>query len=74
MGFSNFPAAILREMNFSWFQKVKNCHFLTILEALNIDFWNNFTVENVQSSQEFKIQSCSNGSNWQFLGLKNEQN
>ena len=41
---------------------------LTIMEALNFDFWKNFTLENVKSSQKFKIQSYSNGQNGSFLG------
>ena len=36
---------------------------LTILEALNFDFWKYFTLENVKSIQILKIQSCSNGQN-----------
>ena len=43
---------------------------LTILEALNFDFWKNFTLENVKSPQIFKIQSCWNGQNGSFWGSK----
>ena len=39
---------------------------LTILEALNFEFWKNFTLENVTNSQKFKIQSCPNGQNGRF--------
>ena len=31
---------------------------LTILEALNFDFWKNLTLEKVKDSQKFNIQSC----------------
>ena len=47
--FSNFPAImILREISFSWFQKVKNA-VLTVLKMLNFDFQKNFTLENVKN-------------------------
>ena len=48
---------------------------LTILEALNFDFWKNFTHENVKSSQKFKIQRSSNDQNFSFWGrASNDQN
>ena len=43
---------------------------LTILEALNFDFWKSYTLENVKNSQKFKIQSCSNDQNGSFGASK----
>ena len=40
------------------------------MKALNFDFWKNFTLENVKSSQKFKIQSCSNEKNGSLWGFK----
>ena len=42
----------------------------TILEALNFDFFGNFTLENVKNIQKFKIQSCSYGQIVSFLSFK----
>ena len=57
--FSKVPCTlILREVNFDGFQKIKNFR-LTILVALNFDFW-----------KKFKIQSCSNGQNGSFGASK----
>jgi len=42
---------------------------LTILEALNFDFWKNYTLNNAKNSQKFKIQ----WSKRQFFGLQNDQ-
>ena len=64
---------ILREINFGWFQMVKNCHF-NHFGCFEFWFLSNFTLENVKNSQKFKIQSCSNVQKWQFLGLQNGQN
>ena len=51
--FSNFPATlILREINFADFTRSKTV-VLTFSEALNFDFWKNFTLENVTISQKF---------------------
>ena len=41
---------------------------LTILEAMNFEFWQFFTLENVKSVQKSKIQTCSNGQNGSFWG------
>ena len=43
---------------------------LTILKALNFEFWKNFMLENVKSFQNFKIQSCSDGQNGSFEASK----
>ena len=68
--FSKSPATlILHEINFSWFQKVKNA-ISTILEASNFDFWKIFTLENVKTPQKFKFQSCSNGQSGSFWVFK----
>ena len=43
--FGNIPGTLIsRKNNFGCFQKV-----LTILEALNFDFWKNFTLGNVKN-------------------------
>ena len=61
--FSNFPATlILREINFGWFQKVKNYHFV------GFDFWKMFTLENVKNCN--KIQIYYNRQNGSFWGYK----
>ena len=44
--FSNFSATLILRINFGWFHKVKNCHFL---EALHFYLWRNLTLENVKS-------------------------
>ena len=66
--FSNFPVAslVLRETDF---RRLKIA-ILTILEALNIDFWKNFTLENVKTFQKFKILNCSNGQDDSFWASK----
>ena len=67
----NFPAIlILRNAKFSWFQKVKNSH-CNNFEGFG--FWflgKKFTLENVKTSQKFKIRSCSNGKNGSTWGFK----
>ena len=53
--FSKFSATlILREINFGWCQRVKNCHFI---HFGGFEFWifGNFINENVRNSQKFKI-------------------
>ena len=47
---------------------------LTILEALNFEFFGNFTFENVKTIQKFQTQSCANRHNGIFLGLQIDQN
>ena len=41
------------------------------MKALNFNFQKKFTLENVKSSQKFKIKSCSNGQNGSFVAEKN---
>ena len=56
--FSHFPGTlILCEINFWWFQKVKNCHYNTFG---GFEFWfcKIFTLETTKISQKFKLQSC----------------
>ena len=56
--FSNFPATLtLREINFGWFQKVKNCNFS------NFEVWillleYNFILENVKIYQNSKFRAA----------------
>ena len=67
--FSNFPATlILHETEDADFSGQK-LPFLTILPALNFDFWKLFTLENAKS---FQIQNSDmlKWSKWQFLGFK----
>ena len=68
--FSHFPATlILREINFRWFQKVKNSH---VTNFGGFEFWlfENFKLENVKNVLKFKIQNLSHGQNAFFLGFK----
>ena len=64
--FWNFLATlILREINFGWFQKVKNCYLIT-WGALNFEFLEFLTFSSVKFPK-VKIQSpwnCWNGSFW----------
>ena len=53
---------ILREINFGWFQRVKNCPFDNFV-CFEFWFFGNFSLENVKKIQKFKIQSYSNGQN-----------
>ena len=56
--FSDFPGIlVLREFNSDWFQKVDICRFNNH-EGLELWFLENFTLENVKSFQESKIQKC----------------
>ena len=72
--FSQFPGAtlILQNIDFGWFQRVKNCHF-TILEALNFDFfwkslaWKCQKIPTIQNSELIKWLK------WYFLGHQNHQ-
>ena len=71
---SNFPATlILGEINFGWFQKVKNCPFNNF-EGFELWFyekryaWKCRKFPNIQNSELLKW------SKWQFLGLLNNQN
>ena len=66
--FGTFPATlILREINFRWSKAVA----LTIMKALNFEFsMKNLTLESIENSQKFKIQSCSNGQNGSFWDFK----
>ena len=71
--FGNFSATlILLEINFGWFQKVKNCHFINFG---SFEFWflENFHTSKVKSS---KIQNSEpmKWSKWQFFGLLSDQN
>ena len=55
---SNFTVTlILGEINFSRFQNVKNA-FLTINEALNLDFLRISHLKMLKTAQKFKIQGC----------------
>ena len=72
--FSNFLATlILCEINFSWFQRLKNCCFNNLA---GFEFWvfGYFTLENVKCSQKFEIQSYIFSQNCSFWGLQNYQN
>ena len=53
--FSNFPATlILREINFSWYQRVKDWHF-NLLGGFEFWFLKNFTLEKIKSCQKSEI-------------------
>ena len=55
---SNFTVSlILGEINFSRFQNVKNA-FLTINEALNLDFLRISHLKMLKTATKFKIQGC----------------
>ena len=72
--FSNFPATlILREINFGWFQKVKNCHFNNFG---GFEFWFFEKLHTLKCQKIPKIQNSEllKWSNWQFLRLQNDQN
>ena len=51
------------------FRKAKTA-VLTIMEALNFDFRKNFTLENIKSCRNSKIQSQSNDQSGSFRGFK----
>ena len=68
--FYNFTITqILRELNFGWFEKVKNCHS-NHLEALNFDFWeiSHFEMSKIQNSELLIWSKCH------FFELQNDQN
>ena len=68
--FSNFSATfILHEINFGWFQRVKNWRFNNF-EGFEFQFLEQFQNRICQKLPQFKILSCSNGQNGSFLGLK----
>ena len=53
--FSNFSATLnLREINFGWFQKVKDCYF-NHFEGFEFWFLQKFHTWNVKSSQKFRV-------------------
>ena len=53
--------------DFRWSKAVA----LTIMKALNFEFsMKNLTLESIENSQKFKIQSCSNGQNGSFWDFK----
>ena len=68
--FKDFSATyFLREINFGWFQKVKNCQF-NHFGGFEFEYLENFTLSNVKNSQKFKIQSFKKGQNGSFWGFK----
>ena len=66
--FSNFSATLIfREINFGRVQKIKGAT-LTILKALNFDFWKHFTLEMSKVPKNANSELLKR-SKWQVLGL-----
>ena len=66
--FLEFQKSILAD-----FRRWKTAN-LTILMALNFDFWKNVTLENVKITQKFKIKSYSKSQNGSFSNFCNIKN
>ena len=68
--FSNFPATlILRDINFGWFQKVKNCHF-NKFEGFEYWFLEKFHIWKCQKFPKIQTSEVLKWAKWQFLGYK----
>ena len=64
--FQDFSATqILRETNFGKCRSSKHA-ILTVLEALNFDFWKNFIVVNIKSYKNSKFRAAQYGQNGSF--------
>ena len=71
--FSHFPVTLpLRDINFGWFQRVKDCHFDN-LKALNFDILGVSHLKMSKISKNSKLRLLK-WSKWQFLELQNDHN
>ena len=70
--FSNFSATLnLREINFGWFQKVKDCYF-NHFEGFEFWFLQKFHTWNVKSSQKNQNSKPPKWVKWQFFTFSNQ--
>ena len=70
--FSNFSCTlILLEINFGWFQRLKNCRFNNFGSFKVLSFWEFYT-RKCQKYPKIQNSALSNWSKWQFLSFRNQ--